>query len=490
VKKNRILESFSTKKVRYGGYATLLVVGALAVVIAVNVLVDQIPGKLDLTQNKVYTFAPETYKLLDSLKTDVTITTVGKQDSADSSYVKVSEVLAKYAARSSRVKLATVDPDLNPGWARQYDTTGQGLGPGSIVVASGKKFKTIGLYDMYNYDTSNYNPMDPSSQPRLTSLSVEQRLTSAIQYVTAAKNLTIYQLSGHGEQTLGGLGLSSAVSNENYEVKDLNLLTEKAVPPEADIVLVMAPKKDLSTEDADKLRAWLAGGGRMVVLMDVITSANPTPNLEGLLATYGVQVQNVVVAEGDRNKIAAQNPLFIVPNLEYHDIVSPLRTNNYDMVLIGAQAVRTLELKKRTLKIEPLLTSSAKSYGKSDIATAKSVDRAPRDVSGPFNLAVAITDPAQDPGKQDAKLVVVGDVKFLQGGMPAQVPGNGDFFMNSIGWLKGQKESITIRPKDVSQMRLSISNLEALLLSAAVVILLPLLILGSGLVVWLRRRHL
>ncbi|HTO22415.1 MAG TPA: Gldg family protein [Spirochaetia bacterium] len=487
MKKNPILESLSSKKVRYGGYATLLVLGALAVVIVINVLVDQVPGKLDLTKNKIYTLAPETYKLLDSLKSDVTVTTIGKQGSEDPT---VKALLAKYASHGGHVKLATVDPDLNPGWAKQFDTTGQGLGAGSLVVASGKKFKTIGQYDMYNYDTSNYDPTNPNSAPRLTSLSIEQRVTSAIQYVTAAKNVTIYQLTGHGESTLASLGLTTAVGNENYEVKDLNLLTDKTVPAGADIVLVMAPKKDISAEDADKLRAYLAGGGRMVVLLDVITAANPTPNLAGLLATYGVEVRNVVVVEGDTNKVAAQNPLFIIPNLEYHDILSPLRTNNYDMVLIGAQAIKTLDLKKRTLKIEPLLTSSPRSYGKVDIANAKSVDRAPQDIPGPFDLAVAITDPAQDAGGQDTRLVVVGNVKFLQGGMPGQVPGNGDFFMNSIGWLRGQKDSITIRPKDVSQMRLSMSQLEALLFSGLVVVILPLLILGSGLVVWLRRRHL
>ena len=99
--------------------------------------------------------------------------------------------------------------------------------------------------------------------------------------------------------------------------------------------------------------------------------ANRSPNLDGLLKTYGVEVQSLVVVEGDQNKVAAQNPLFVIPSLEYHDILSPLRTNKYDIVLIGAQAIQTLDLKKRTLKIEPLLTSSAKSYGKTDIANAK-----------------------------------------------------------------------------------------------------------------------
>ncbi len=487
MKKNSILESLSSRKVRFGGYATLLIVAALAVVIVVNVLVDQIPGKLDLTKNKIYSLSEETYKLLGSLKTDVTVTTIGKQGSEDPT---VKTILGKYAARSGHVKLATLDPDLNPGWTRQYDTTGQGLGPGTLVVASGRKFKTIGVYDMYNYDTSNYDPTNPNSQPQLTSLSVEQRVTSAVQYVTAEKNVTAYVLNGHGEQTPATLGLNTALGNENYEVKDLDLLTEKTVPADANIILVLAPKKDLAPEDADKLRAWLAGGGRMVVLMDVITSANQMPNLAGLLKTYGIEVQDVVVVEGDQNRIAAQNPLFVIPSLEYHDILSALRTNKYDLVLIGAQAVQTLDLKKKSLKVEPLLTSSAKSFGKRDIANAKSAQREPGDLPGPFTLAVAITDPAPNPGAQDTKLVVVGDVKFLQSGLPLQVPGNGDFFMNSLGWLKGQTENLSIRPKSMQQMRLSISNLWALLLSGIVVIVLPLLILGSGFVVWMRRRHL
>jgi hypothetical protein len=487
MKKNPLIESLSSTKFRHGGYATLLIVAALAVVIIVNVLVDQIPGKLDLTKNKIYSLSEETYKLLDSLKSDVTVTTVGKKGSEDPT---VKTILDKYAARGRHVKLQTLDPDLNPGWTKQYDTTGQGLGAGTLVVAAGTKFKTIGVYDMYNYDTSNYDPTNPNSQPQLTSLSVEQRVTSAIQYVTADKNVTAYVLNGHGELTLGSLGMSTAVSNENYEMKELSLLTHARVPSDANIVLVLAPKRDLAPEDAEKLRAWLAGGGRMVVLLDVITAGSPMPNLAGLLKSYGVEVQNVVVIEGDKNKVAAQNPLFVIPSLEYHDIVSPLRTNNYDLVMIGAQAVQTLDLKKRTLKVEPLLTSSSQSYGKRDIANAKSVQREGGDVPGPFTLAVAITDPAESAGAQDTKLVVIGDVKFLQSGLPSQVPGNGDFFMNSLGWLKGQKESLTIRPKNMQQMRLSISSLWSLILSGAVVIVLPLLILGSGFVVWMRRRHL
>ena len=97
-------------------------------VIVINVLVEQIPGKLDLTKNKIYSLSDETYKLLDSLKTDITITIIGKTGSEDPT---VKTILGKYAAHGGHIKLQTMDPDMNPGWSKQFDTSGQGLGPGS-----------------------------------------------------------------------------------------------------------------------------------------------------------------------------------------------------------------------------------------------------------------------------------------------------------------------------------------------------------------------
>jgi ABC-2 type transport system permease protein len=482
VKKIPLFDSLKSRKFRFGGYATLMIVAVLAALVVVNVLVGQIPGKLDLTENKLFSLSDQTYKLLDGLGSDVTITTVIKAENQDPT---IKEILAKYAARSRHIALQTIDPERNPGWARQYDPSNQGLAPGSIVVASGKKFKTIGVYDMYNYDTSN-----PNRQPQLTSLSVEQRVTSAVQFVTAARNVTLFVLQDHGEQTLDSLGLAAAVGNENYAVKSLSLLTEKAVPADADILLVLAPKTDITGQDADKIRAFLDQGGRAVILVDLLAKDKALPNLAGLLQSYGVEVRSAVVVEGDPNKIAAQNPLYVIPNLEYHDILSPLRTNNYAIVMPGPQAIQTLELKKRSLKVEALLTSSSRSWGKTSIANAKTISKENGDLAGPFTLAVAITDPAPDPAKKDTKLIVVGNIQFLSQALTMQVPGNGDFFMNSLDWLREQKQSISIRPKNLLQMRLSLTNLQALLFSGLVVIVLPLLILGAGFFVWMRRRHL
>ena len=315
-------------------------------------------------------------------------------------------------------------------------------------------------------------------------------MTSALLFVTADKNVTLAVLQGHGELTLDSLGLSTAVSNENYAVKNLSLLSEKAVPADTDVLLILAPKTDLPVQDVEKIRSWLEQGGRAAILMNIITKQAPMPTLESLLQSYGVQVQNVVVVEADLSKVAAQNPLYVIPTQESHDILAPLRKNNYDVVMPAAQSVQIMELKKKSLKIEPLLTSSAKSYGIRDIQSAKTLVRGPGDVNGPFTLAVAITDAAPDPSRKDAKLIVSGDIQFLGQTLTLQVPGNGDFFMNSLGWLRGQTQTVTVRPKSLLLMRLSINQLQAMLYSALVVILIPLLVLGAGFVVWVRRRHL
>jgi ABC-2 type transport system permease protein len=482
VKKN-IFESLKGRGVRFGGYTAILIVVVLAVVVVVNVLVQQVPGKLDLTKSRLYSLSPETKTLLDGLKTDVTIWTVGKPGTEEPT---VKEILGRYAAQSRHVKLQTIDTDKHPGWTRQYDTSGQGIQPGTVVVEGGKKFRTIGPYDMVNYDTSN-----PNQQPQPSSLMVEQRVTSALLFVTEAKNASIGVLQGHGEQTLDTLGLNQPVSDENYAVKDVSLLSEKAVPADIDTLVVLAPKTDISADDAAKIRAWLEQGGRAVILMNVITPQAPMANLESVLESYGVHVENLVVVEGDPNRVAAQNPLYVIP--EYastHDILAPIQKNNYPMVMPGAQAVQTLELKRKKLKIEPLLTSSVKSYGIRDVSSAKTLARSPSSPSGPFTLALAITDPAPDASHKDTKLVVAGDIQFLGRGLLSQVPGNGEFFMNSLGWLREQKQTLTVRPKNIMQFRLSVSLLQAQLYTILVVILVPLLVLGTGLVVWVRRRHL
>ena len=69
----KIFKSFKDKKFKYGGYATLMVAVVIAVLAAINILVDQLPWKADLTKEKIYSLSEQTYSILDSLEKDVMI---------------------------------------------------------------------------------------------------------------------------------------------------------------------------------------------------------------------------------------------------------------------------------------------------------------------------------------------------------------------------------------------------------------------------------
>jgi hypothetical protein len=178
--------------------------------------------------------------------------------------------------------------------------------------------------------------------------------------------------------------------------------------------------------------------------------------------------------------------------MPHHSITGALNKNDLLVLFPVSQAVEELEIKKRSITIEPLLVSSEKSFGKVDISSDNK-DQTLSDPDGPFNLAVAITDEGEREG-QGGKAIVAASSFFLypEEVLPVRLtqPGNYDFLFNSLNWLQGKEELISISAKNLIVFNLRLNQLQFFLYAGITVILIPLLILGSGLVMWLRRRHL
>ena len=293
-------------------------------------------------------------------------------------------------------------------------------------------------------------------------------------------------LEGHGENTIP-YELSKQLEVENFQTESLNLLTQEAVPEDAHSLVVFAPERDLTKDEEEKIRNYLENQGRAIFIMKF--QNQELPNFESLLKSYGITVERSLVVEGD-NSMHAGNPLYLVPQMESHSIVSPLRSEKMYMLIPGAQSIRILDMKKRSLKIEPLLVTSENSWAKVNME-ATTLEKEEGDIEGPINIAVAITDEIyKDNETKETKLVVISNADFLGSSLASQVPGNTNFFMNSLNWLQDREENISIRPKSLTVPRLNINASQQLILAGVVVILIPLAILASGLFVWLRRRHL
>ena len=377
----KIEQLFSDKKVKYGGYSSIMIAVVIAILIVINLVVDQIPLQWDLTANQMYSISDQTYKVLDNLDQEVKIIALyetGKENA------QIDEILKRYTTYSKNVQLEYVDPITNPGFVKQFDKEGQGISQGSLIVTNGDKTKIISRYDLYNYSYQGYTP-------QVESLAVEQRVTSAIMYVTSDENPIIYVLQGHGETGVP-YEVKRQLENENYDIKDLNLLTEEAVPEDADTLLIASPKRDLSQEEEKKIREYLENSGRAVFLMDLLNI--DLPNFEGILKSYGVALNRAIIIEEDKNHYMS-NPLWLVPNMESHDIINPLKSADMFTLIPVSQPIEELDVKKRSLEIEPLLTTSKDAWAKTDLSD-QSMEKGGEDLSGPFNIAVAITDKPDD----------------------------------------------------------------------------------------------
>jgi len=472
----KVRQSFNNKNFKYGGYATILTFVVVGMLIILNLLAGQIPLKLDLSKNKIFSLSKQTYQIITDLKQDITIYALYESGKENQNIV---EILKKYSDRNKKIELKFVDPSKNPGFTKRYAIDGESLGVGSLIIESGKRVKVIPSSDLFNFDYSN------TYQPNITSLAVEQRVTGAIAFVKSGKAPKVYTLEGHGEQSLSP-EISKQLETENYELKSVNLYTAP-LPKDINILLVNSPQRDLTLAEVDKIRNFLANKGRAIFLIDLVK--NQLPNLQILLQSYGIALQQIAIVEGDNSRYIQNNPLWIQPEMGSHQIVDSLISEKMPVIIPVAQGIKILDVKKRSLEIEPLLTTSDTAWGKTNL-NSTSLNKTGSDINGPFNIGVAITDRSDVNQIDYSRIVVFGNPMFISSDIINSIPGNANLLMNSFNWLQDQKVSLSIKPKSLLSMRLNINGFQTLLLSIFVVIIIPLSILGLGLMVWLKRRHL
>lgn len=471
---------FSEKKLKKGALTTIAVALSLAVLVALNLGIGKLNWSKDLTKNKLFTLSDQTNKILDNLKQDVTI--YGFYQSGQENYT-VKTILDQYAAHSKHIKIVYKDPSKYPQLAQKFSKDNSKVDVGSIVVENGSKFKVLDQNSFLNADYSDpSNPSTPTSQ----SLAVEQNITSGILYVTSDKSTTIYTLQGHEEGEISSQ-VANQLSLENYTVASVNLSLKNASLNEDSILLVISPKRDLSAPEADTIKSYLSKGGKALFLMDL--TENDLPNFQSVLNYYGLSLQRDITVEGN-SAYVSQNPISLLPDQKNHDILNSLISNNLRVLIPGAQSIAISKDKRSSLTIEPLLTTTNDSWGKTNLKT-DTLEKQSGDLNGPFNIAVAVTDKSNNPKVSDAKIIVVANSTFTnEQAISLSNNANLDFFMNSVSWAQGKKDSISVRPKSLEDYTLQVSGLSRLMASAFAVLIIPGVILITGIVVWIKRRKL
>ena len=452
----------------------------IAAALVLNVLVQQLGWHIDMTDSSVYTLSDQTLNVLDELDEDVTMYLLADRNREDP---RIMEILDRYARASNRIRVETIDAEQNPGFAQRFATDEAGLRNGSLIVASEDNFRAIQGFDLFSVD--NRNPQ----APQILGLNVERRVTNALMFVATGRTPIIYQITGHGELDLirGGRleRLGEQFENANFEIRTLNLLQAPHVPDDGAAVALVRPRVDITVEEAEKLSAFLASGGKGFFALEF--AAGELPNVAAVLEAYGIGIPLGVVLEPDRN-LNAGRPITLVPRMADTDVTNPITEADFVVIADGVRPIVALDTKPRSVTIEPLLTTSQTSFYRTDLDIPISEGLTTGDVPGPHAVAVRAIEREFTTGDEITRLAVFGDVDLIS--LVDQVNGNLDFLMNTFGWLEEQEETLAIRPKTTLQFPMQTTGMQKLIFSVLFVVMIPLAILIAGIVTWVRRRHL
>lgn len=464
------------KSLRNGSYSMVITAFVLAIVVVLNLVINNLPStytKFDLSDTKLFTISEETKNLVSNVQEDVTVYLIAQTGSEDKTLV---ELLDKYKALSSGISVVYKDPVLYPNFVSAYTT--DSLNENSIIVESAKRSKVIDYSSIYQTTT------DYSTYESTTEFDGEGQLTSAIDFVTSDNLPIIYTLEGHNEQSLSS-ELKEAIERQNITIQSLSLVTNEAVPSDCESLLIYSPLKDISKEEAKKIEDYLNAGGNAFIVSGY--TEDELTNFNQLLATYGVAKTNEVVFEGNANNYARPYNHYLVPVIDSHEITSPLISAKEKILLPYALGIKQLDEKPETITIESLLSSTDSSYGKHLTSNTSSTEKEAGDTDGPFDLAVAITNTIDE--NTESKIFLAASDYLLDDSANQTVAGgNRDFILNSLKWICEQESGITIHAKSMNSQKLVLSAAQMNFWSLIIMILLPLVIIVTGIIIWIKRR--
>lgn len=490
----------STKKLKAGAYSSTMIVIITVAAVFVNLMANELPESLqtiDVTSNQLYSITEDTKNFLSTLDEDITIYVLASESNHDTN---VEKTLKKYMENSSHIKMEYKDPSVYPGFASNYsDTT---LSSGSLIIEGSKRSKAINYSDLYETEYDYY-----SYSSTTTGYDCEGQVTSALSYVTSDNNAKIYELTGHGEATVPD-SFVNTLSKANVETESLNLISADSVPEDAQAVIVMAPQKDFTQEEADKLKDYLSKGGNM--LLSLGWTEAEMVNLCSVLKDYGLTIGREVIVETSQAGYI-QNPFYLLPTIESTEITSSLSGNYY--VFMPYCVTLGQDSENDTANITPLLTTSSYSYGKADIQNAASYDKEDGDTDGPFNVGVmseitvdssassgenadGTTTTASEPTETDAttetttsKVIVYASDSIFTDEADSMVAGsNSQLFKNSLNSMITVDTSISIPVKDYDVNSITVPALQGAIIGIVTTAVLPLILLITGIIIAVRRR--
>lgn len=399
--------------------------------------------------------------LLATLDRPVQLTAFARPDEVLRS--RIRNLVERYQRAKPDLHLELVNPDTAPQRVRELNITADGT---LLVSYAGRSEKVLDLD--------------------------EEALTNALQRLARGGERWIVFLEGHGERSPRrdanhDLRLfARELERKGLQIQTLNLAGGTTIPANTSVLVIAGPQTELLPGEVAQVRDYVDRGGNLLWLLD----PEPLHGLEPLAEALGLRPLPGLVVDATTRLFGIQQPDFaLVPDYPDHELTRNLRS-----LTVFPQA-RALEMDApEGWHPRAILQTAPSTWTETGPLSGEiRMDEGSAERAGPLNLGWALTrrlDAATSPDEgREQRIAVVGDGDFLANTYLGN-GGNLDLGLALVNWLNHDDRFIAIPAKTSPDRNLDLSRSASLLIGAGFLVVLPLLLIGGGVVVWLRRRRL
>jgi ABC-type uncharacterized transport system involved in gliding motility auxiliary subunit len=446
----QVTSKLRTRMLMQNGVFVVLLI-ALAALIAF--FAREYRGEYDLTQNSRNTLTQQTRDVLAKFSAPIKVTVYAtRQDARGDARKQVQDFLAPYQRAKPNLAVTVVDPREEPKLAQ---AAGIRVNGESVIE-----------YNQKSEHLTEYN---------------EQSFINALMRLARSNERLVMTLEGHGERRLSGtanhdLGeFGKQLAIKGFKTNSLNLAVAQEVPANASMLMIANPQVDLQPAEVQKIKLYVQKGGNLLWLID----PEPLRGLQPVAEALGLTLGPGTVVDPDATRFNASPTMAIAASYGRHAITDNFRLNT---VFPFARQIGVTE--GGDWRVTRLIDVAPRGWvetGKLDGTIA--FDKA-RDVPGPVTIAAALE---RNINERTQRVVVVGNGHFASN----QFLGNGgnlDLGVNMINWLAGDDALITLQPRPSVDSSLELGRGAQYVILFGFLIVLPLAFMGTGVLIWWRRR--
>lgn len=449
----------------------LAVISIVASFVLINYVSDRLSKKVqmtfDMSHNGIFELTDDTKKYLESIDDDIAMYYLAESGS-ENPYIE--EVLARYDRETKKISLKNIDLVKNPTFTSKYSSGGEAIAKGSVIVESSKRFTVV------EPESSFYVKKSTSgSLSRELGFSLEEKLTKAIDYVLSEKASKVYWLTNHGEN--GYEKPISVLKGENMQVEQSADVEE--IVSEADVIVIYAPTKDITSAEDETIRNYLSGGGKLNLIL------NPgynIPRLKKIAEDYGMIMEDTVLTVDNLSEVIRNNRLYLLTIPTRHKITENL-TGIRNLLFPVASPI--------TIDKDKGVTNLAVTDNKTSSRTVKDDTLGEKIKTGTFTVS-AIAENSEN----SSKVMLTTTSQFLTPSnselgdiLEATDYCNKEFFVNSVKYLLNYKDNLMVAPKSIMSRSLNLNAGMQVLLIAIFGVAFPLSVFTMAFVVHRRRKN-